>query len=54
MVNGGLVYAVGTSSGSLSLGPENQEALFRWLELTASGGEIPPMFLSKEKAKEIC
>jgi hypothetical protein len=50
MVNGGLMEAVGTSFGSLSLDPKNREALFRTLELTAGGPEIPPMFHSEEKA----
>jgi hypothetical protein len=51
MVDGGLIDAVGTSFGSLSLDPKNREALFRTLELTGGGGEIPPMFHSEEKAK---
>jgi hypothetical protein len=50
MVDGGLMAAVGTSFGSLSLDPKNREALFRTLELTAGGPEIPPMFHSEEKA----
>ncbi|KAL3910335.1 MAG: hypothetical protein SGILL_007733 [Bacillariaceae sp.] len=51
MVDGGLIDAVGTSFGSLSLDPKNREALFRTLELTGGGDEVPPMFRSEQKAK---
>jgi hypothetical protein len=51
MVDGGLMDTVGTSFGSLSLDPKAREALFRTLEITASGPEIPPMFHSEEKAQ---
>jgi hypothetical protein len=49
-VDGGLMEAVGTSFGSLSLDPHNREALFRTLEVFGGGPEIPPMFHSEEKA----
>jgi hypothetical protein len=51
MVEGGLMENIGTSFGSLSLDPANREALFRTLEMAASGPEIPPMFHSEQKAK---
>ncbi|KAG7369720.1 hypothetical protein IV203_027466 [Nitzschia inconspicua] len=51
MVEGGLMENIGTSFGSLSLDPASRDALFRTLEITASGPEIPPMFHSEQKAK---
>merc|ERR1712176_1385250 len=50
MVDGGLMEAVGTSFGSLSLDVNNRDALYKTLEIAAGGPEVPPMFRSEEKA----
>lgn len=50
MVDGGLMDAVGTSFGSLSLDRNNREKLFQTLELAAGGPEVPPMFRSEIKS----
>eukprot|EP00539_Tryblionella_compressa_P014410 CAMPEP_0178830546 /NCGR_PEP_ID=MMETSP0746-20121128/8977_1 /TAXON_ID=913974 /ORGANISM="Nitzschia punctata, Strain CCMP561" /LENGTH=717 /DNA_ID=CAMNT_0020492713 /DNA_START=59 /DNA_END=2212 /DNA_ORIENTATION=+ len=50
MVDGGLMEAIGTSFGSLSLDATNRQSLFQALEVTGGGPQIPPMFHSEEKA----
>ena len=50
MVDGGLMDAVGTSFGSLSLDVNNRDTLYKTLEIAAGGPEVPPMFRSEIKA----
>eukprot|EP00531_Pseudo-nitzschia_arenysensis_P014241 CAMPEP_0116130788 /NCGR_PEP_ID=MMETSP0329-20121206/8663_1 /TAXON_ID=697910 /ORGANISM="Pseudo-nitzschia arenysensis, Strain B593" /LENGTH=644 /DNA_ID=CAMNT_0003625183 /DNA_START=70 /DNA_END=2004 /DNA_ORIENTATION=+ len=50
MVDGGLMDAVGTSFGSLSLDKNNRDMLFKTLEIAGGGSEVPPMFRSETKA----
>jgi len=50
MVDGGLMDAVGTSFGSLSLDKNNRDMLFKTLEIAGGGAEVPPMFQSETKA----
>jgi len=47
MVDGGLMDAVGTSFGSLTLDKSNRDMLFKTLEIAAGGAEVPPMFQSE-------
>ena len=56
MVDGGLMEAVGTSFGSLSLDMNggnnndyNRDKLYRTLEIAAGGAEVPPMFSHAEQ-----
>mmetsp|Transcript_16859 Transcript_16859/g.36814 ORF Transcript_16859/g.36814 Transcript_16859/m.36814 type:complete len:314 (+) Transcript_16859:472-1413(+) len=48
MVDGGLMDAVGTSFGSLSLDRSNLDTLYKTLEIAAGGSEVPPMLLPSE------
>jgi hypothetical protein len=50
MVDGGLMDAVGTSFGSLSLDKSNRDMLFKTLEIAGGGSEVPPMFRSETKS----
>ncbi len=50
MVDGGLMDAVGTSFGSLSLDKNNRDMLFKTLEIAGGGSEVPPMFRSETKS----
>jgi hypothetical protein len=51
MVDGGLMDAVGSSFGSLSLDKTNRDMLFKTLEIAGGGSEVPPpMFRSETKA----
>lgn len=50
MVDGGLIDAVGTSFGSMSLDKNNRDHLFKALEITAGGAEVPPFFRNEVKA----
>ena len=52
MVDGGLMDAVGTSFGSLSLDKSNRDTLFKTLEIAGGGSEVPPMFRSETKASD--
>ena len=52
MVDGGLMDAVGTSFGSLSLDKSNRDMLFKTLEISGGGPEVPPMFRAETKATE--
>lgn len=50
MVDGGLMDAVGTSFGSLSLDKSNRDMLFKTLEIAGGGSEVPLMFRSETKS----
>jgi hypothetical protein len=50
MVDGGLIDAVGSSFGSLSLDKNNRDILFKTLEIAGGGSEVPPMFRSETKS----
>lgn len=50
MVDGGLMDAVGSSFGSLSLDKNNRDMLFKTLEIAGGGSEVPPMFRSETKS----
>ena len=50
MVDGGLMDAVGTSFGSLSLDKNNRDMLFKTLEIAGGGSEVPPMFRAETKS----
>jgi hypothetical protein len=50
MVDGGLIDAVGSSFGSLSLDRNNRDILFKTLEIAGGGSEVPPMFRSETKS----
>jgi len=50
MVDGGLIDAVGSSFGSLSLDQNNRDILFKTLEIAGGGSEVPPMFRSETKS----
>jgi len=50
MVDGGLMDAVGTSFGSLSLDKNNRDMLFKTLEIAGGGSQVPPMFQSETKS----
>mmetsp|Transcript_51430 Transcript_51430/g.58379 ORF Transcript_51430/g.58379 Transcript_51430/m.58379 type:complete len:271 (-) Transcript_51430:53-865(-) len=53
MVDGGLMEAVGTSFGSLSLDMtgNNRDKLYKTLEIAASGPEVPPMLFHPQEKK---
>lgn len=50
MVDGGLMDAVGTSFGSLSIDKSNRDMLFKTLEIAGGGSQVPPMFRSETKS----